>query len=334
MPTATCINECCYEGALTYGRQYLVIALDDEDHPRKVRIQGDNGRVRWYPASCFDLTGRAIPRLETMRMCDDLAASDTTLIEVEVTLSDGTRRWCWCGTPAGLAHVGERFIDGTRTRVLYGVPHLIVISTLNEQVISTLNEQIIDQVLHYIEPPGRAAAMYAGYRRTVSDQNMELSEVKERLGQIEPLLPTRVWVELATFERDGRLLHVGLTDRLRKRARKEGIWKSGGFCTTLKNAAYGFEERRARSPGGQDGIFLMDKTFRPRNEMMRKLFDRFLEKPESGVREIAEALNVKVNALLPVRLVSHHMRLLGVLCRKVDADWLVLVDCDRTKYSN
>lgn len=179
--------------------------------------------------------------------------------------------------------------------------------------------------------------MYAGYRRTVSDQdiesgtNMELSEVKERLGQIESMLPTRVWAELATFERDGRLLHVGLTDRLRKRARKEGVWKSGGFCTTLKNAAYGFDEHRARSPGGHDGIFLLDKTFRPRNEMMRKLFDRFLEKPESGVRDIAESLEVESDALLPVRLVSHHMRLLGVLYRKADADWLVLVDYDRTK---
>jgi hypothetical protein len=32
-----------------------------------------------------------------------------------------------------------------------------------------------------------------------------------------------------------------------------------------------------------------------------------------------------------VRLVSHHLRLLGVLARKDDADWLVLVDCDRSE---
>lgn len=160
---------------------------------------------------------------------------------------------------------------------------------------------------------------------------MELHEVKERLEQVEPLLAEHVWVEFTTFERDGRILHIGLTDRLRKRARKAKVWKSKGFCATLKNAAYGFDERRARSSGGRDGIFLLDKTFRPRNAMMCKLFDGFLDKPESGVQKIAEALDVEEGALLPVRLVSHHMRLLGVLCRKAKMDWLVLVDCDQTK---
>ncbi len=63
--------------------------------------------------------------------------------------------------------------------------------------------------------------------------------------------------------------------------------------------------------------------------MMRKLFDRYLDKPGSGAGEIAGALGVPLAELLPVRLVSHHLRLLGVLARKDDADWLVLVDCDR-----
>ena len=40
---------------------------------------------------------------------------------------------------------------------------------------------------------------------------------------------------------------------------------------------------------------------------------------------------VPLGDLLPGRLVSHHMRLLGVLARHDDADWLVLVDCDRTE---
>ncbi|OWK36609.1 hypothetical protein FRUB_09172 [Fimbriiglobus ruber] len=38
-----------------------------------------------------------------------------------------------------------------------------------------------------------------------------------------------------------------------------------------------------------------------------------------------------VSSGLPVRLVSHHLRLLGVLARREDADWLVLVDCDRSE---
>jgi hypothetical protein len=37
-----------------------------------------------------------------------------------------------------------------------------------------------------------------------------------------------------------------------------------------------------------------------------------------------------VDALLAVRLVSHHLRLLGVLWRGADKDTLVLVDYDDT----
>ena len=103
------------------------------------------------------------------------------------------------------------------------------------------------------------------------------------------------------------------------------------MLATLKNAAYGFDELQARSVGGRDGIFVMDRKFRPPNEMMTKLFDRFLDKPSSGAEELATAVGVPLADLLPVRLVSHHMRLLGVLARKDDADWLVLVDCDRSE---
>jgi len=65
--------------------------------------------------------------------------------------------------------------------------------------------------------------------------------------------------------------------------------------------------------------------------MMRKLFDGYIDKPGSGVEELATALECSVSELLPVRLVSHHMRLLGVLRRTDTGDWLVLVDLDVTR---
>ncbi len=136
--------------------------------------------------------------------------------------------------------------------------------------------------------------------------------------------------EFHVYERDGRSTHVVLTAALQKRAVKEGIWGSRELCVTLKNAAYGYSEERSRSVGGKDGIFLMDRTFRPRNEMMRKLFDRFLDSDNGRALEVAEALSVALSTLVPVRLVSHHLRLLGVLARKPAADWLVLVDFDRS----
>ena len=159
---------------------------------------------------------------------------------------------------------------------------------------------------------------------------MELAEVKDRLKAIEDVLDDSPYVLFHTFERGARPLHLAMTARLRKHARKEGVWRSREMLATLKNAAYGFDERQARSVAGRDGIFLIDRDFRPANEMMRKLFDRFLDHPGSGARELADAIEVALPQLLPVRLVSHHMRLLGVLARKDDGDWLVLVDCDRS----
>ena len=54
------------------------------------------------------------------------------------------------------------------------------------------------------------------------------------------------------------------------------------------------------------------------------------DEPEES-EELAVALNVLLSDLLPVRLVSHHLRLLGVLGRYEHADCLVLVDCDRSE---
>jgi len=160
---------------------------------------------------------------------------------------------------------------------------------------------------------------------------MELAEAKERLKAVEGALNGAPFVVFHAFEREGRTLHVAVTDRLRKHARKEGVWRSREMLVTLKNAAYGYDERQARSAGGRDGLFLLDRTFRPANAMMAKLFDQFLDKPGSGAAEVAAALKTSLEALLPVRLVSHHLRLLGVLAHREDADWLVLVDCDRSE---
>ena len=65
--------------------------------------------------------------------------------------------------------------------------------------------------------------------------------------------------------------------------------------------------------------------------MMIKLFDRIIDKPGIGAEDITKALMTNLEDLLPVRLVSHHMRLLGLLKKNNQADVLVLVDYDDTK---
>ncbi len=160
---------------------------------------------------------------------------------------------------------------------------------------------------------------------------MELSHLKERLSEIEQMLAQRPFVEFVCFERKARRLHVALTERLRRIARKHKVWMSTAMLATLKNARYGFSEDRARSRGGADGIFLLDRKFTPENEMMRRLFGGFLDKQGSGATDIASQLGVAVLDLRAARLVSHHMRLLGVLARRDDGDWLILVDLDPSK---
>ena len=103
------------------------------------------------------------------------------------------------------------------------------------------------------------------------------------------------------------------------------------MLTALKNAAYGLDRERTRSRGGADGIFLLDRDYRPANEMMRKIFDRFLDKPDPLVAVIAERYRVSPEAMLPVRVVSHHMRLLGVFIDAGDRVQIVLIDYDDTK---
>lgn len=151
------------------------------------------------------------------------------------------------------------------------------------------------------------------------------------LARIEAELPGKPFVIAHAFERDGRALHLGVTDRLRRVAKRGRVWKSNAFLTALKNAEYGFDESRARSVGGADGIFLLDRHYEPKNEMMRKIFDRFIDKETERVDAIARELNARPDQLRAARLVSHHLRLLGLLHSNEEGDWLILVDYDDTK---
>lgn len=155
---------------------------------------------------------------------------------------------------------------------------------------------------------------------------MEIKELKDKVRGVQSQLKDQPFVVVHTFSRDDRRLYLALTDRLRRKSK--GIWNGKAFLSALKNAAYGLDEERMRSRGGQDGIFLVDRSFKPRNSMMTKLFDKFLDKPDQNAIEIAKELKVDLDEMLPVRLVSHHLRLLGVVVRKSEGDWLVLVDYD------
>jgi hypothetical protein len=165
----------------------------------------------------------------------------------------------------------------------------------------------------------------------LQENEVTLTEMKSLVEAVETGLKGEPFVVMHRFTRNGRPLNLALTERLKHSAKKGRVWKSPPFLTAMKNAEYGFDDRRVRSQGGSDGIFLLDRSFRPENEMMRKIFGRYLDKLGSGIEDITNALGVDATELLAVRVVSHHMRLLGVLHRAASEDWLVLVDYDDTK---
>lgn len=159
---------------------------------------------------------------------------------------------------------------------------------------------------------------------------MKLETARALLEQVDAQLIGSASPRFARFEREGRKLDVLLTLRLKKKCQKAKVWKSRAFFITLKNAAYGFQAEEPRSQRGRDGLFLVDRDYRPKNPMMTKLFDQFLGKDSSLAEDFARAQSVALEDCLPVRLVSHHLRLLGLLARKRRRDVLLLVDCDKS----
>ena len=160
---------------------------------------------------------------------------------------------------------------------------------------------------------------------------MTLDEAKVAITAAEDDLQSEPFVVAHTFSRDGRDLRVAVTARLKRIAKKGRVWNSKHFLTAFKNSAYGYNESQAISAGGYDGIFRLSRDHKPANEMMRKIFDRFLDKADSGAQEIADAAGAPLDAFLPVRVVSHYVRLLGILHRADDSDTLILVDYDDNK---
>ena len=56
-----------------------------------------------------------------------------------IELSDGERRWCFFLTPDAMKRCGD-WVEGTQVRFHVGVPHMIVVAELSEDVIRRILE--------------------------------------------------------------------------------------------------------------------------------------------------------------------------------------------------
>jgi hypothetical protein len=137
------VSESVYRGALTRGKHYTVLTLDDGKS--QVRIKGDNGRTRWFPAYCFDQSDRSVPALAAFHLDDPIRPDEDLPVEVTVELSNGERRWCIFATPSALASCGD-WIEGSQVPWHYGNRHIIIARELSED--------LIGRMLHHIDSQG------------------------------------------------------------------------------------------------------------------------------------------------------------------------------------
>ena len=160
---------------------------------------------------------------------------------------------------------------------------------------------------------------------------MDLNALKERIAACETTLQTSLFVEFERQPVAGKTQVTYLTSALLKKCKKGRVWKSQAFLITLKNSKYGFDELQSRSVSGRDGIFLVDRHFVPRNSMQKKIFDQFMDKDSSDFTKLVAALQLHPGELKAVRVVSHHLRLLGFMEIRKNENILVLVYYDDEK---
>lgn len=156
---------------------------------------------------------------------------------------------------------------------------------------------------------------------------LKIETMRALLARGDNALADDVLADAGAIDTPNGPLVIVLTRRLRRRARRARQWGSRAMLVTLANSRYGYDPSQARSRGGRDGIFRLDRDFHPANAMQRKLFAGFLDRDDPLLDALERRFLATPDGWTPVRLVSHQLRLLGVLISGTP-DWLVLVDLD------
>ena len=65
---------------------------------------------------------------------DPIADPLSACVDVTVDFGGGHKRWCFFATPQVLALCGD-WVEGTQVRLHLGVPHMIIVSELSEDII-------------------------------------------------------------------------------------------------------------------------------------------------------------------------------------------------------
>jgi hypothetical protein len=101
----------------------------------------------WQLAAAGYLNVRPKAMLRTFVIEDDLSAQELRAVEVTLHFTDGSRRWCYFMNPAAFAECGD-WIQGTKIRIHFGAPHMIVVA-------NRLSQEVITRALEHIEREGK-----------------------------------------------------------------------------------------------------------------------------------------------------------------------------------
>ncbi len=144
METVVCSDGTLYPSLLTDGKKYVVVEW--KEPKTELKIQDDQGDLRWIPRCYFDVSGTSAPMLVKTTLRDDVEDdSNPSTVTVDVMLSDGTSGWCFFTTPAALSELVETTV-GDGDLHMYGEPNMIVVSDITQE--------IIDDTLAYLNTNG------------------------------------------------------------------------------------------------------------------------------------------------------------------------------------
>lgn len=125
---------------------------------------------------------------------------------------------------------------------------------------------------------------------------------------------------------NARRFVVYLTPRFVKATKKHRS-KGPALWSTLQNLRYGYDPLHANSPGGKDGIFNVTPNYKPKNAMIKKLYDHYLHTTR-GQEELSRYVK-DLTIVHGIRVVSHHARLLGFIDHQPTRDLIILTDIDQ-----
>ncbi len=88
-----CKNIGAYPGSINERKSYIIKEINDEN----VRIQNNEGRLRWYSRFYFSLNNE--PEITSINIDDTIENIESDAIEVTITFSDKAKYWTTFTTP-------------------------------------------------------------------------------------------------------------------------------------------------------------------------------------------------------------------------------------------